>query len=281
MFLHHRAKKNNDKEHYHNKIGVNCDCFLVCSQMSQGVSAIIGPASSVNVKASYPMTMGFHVPMISPGATDPMLESSTYRYTGNSTIDLCNLRTMTHTTRAFTAFQFDLLLDCKYFITLSIRIVDIDWKCIVTLSMHHFQSITPKWHWGQIHLVLRTLPESCFPVLFHFSVDSSYRYLLRMLPPDSKQSEALVEFIRYFRWDTMVLLTDNTDYGRKTFNSLSVMMILLCLKIKTQKCNTMQYNVRKRDNTWPFSTETACCEYISKELIDRISSSVETAHFTK
>ena len=42
-----------------------------------------------------------------------------------------------------------------------------------------------------------------------------------MLPPDSKQSEALVEFIRYFRWDTMALLTDNTDYGRKTVNSLS------------------------------------------------------------
>ena len=55
--------------------------FLVCSQMAAGVSVIIGPSSSVNVKASYPMTMGFHVPMISPGATDPMLESSTYRYT--------------------------------------------------------------------------------------------------------------------------------------------------------------------------------------------------------
>ncbi len=41
----------------------------------------------------------------------------------------------------------------------------------------------------------------------------SDRYLLRMFPPDSKQSEALVEFIRYFRWDTMALLTDNTDYG--------------------------------------------------------------------
>ena len=49
--------------------------------MAAGMSAIIGPSSSVNVKASYPMTMGFHVPMISPGATDPMLESSTYRYT--------------------------------------------------------------------------------------------------------------------------------------------------------------------------------------------------------
>ena len=34
-----------------------------------------------------------------------------------------------------------------------------------------------------------------------------------MFPPDSKQSEALKEFIRYFRWDTMAILTDNTDYG--------------------------------------------------------------------
>ncbi len=42
---------------------------------------------------------------------------------------------------------------------------------------------------------------------------SSCRLLLRLLPPDSRQSAALVELIRFFRWDTMALLSDNTDYG--------------------------------------------------------------------
>lgn len=48
-----------------------------------------------------------------------------------------------------------------------------------------------------------------------------YRYLLRMAPTDALQSEALVDFIKYFRWDTMAILTDNTDYGddRKSFLS--------------------------------------------------------------
>ncbi len=41
--------------------------------------AIIGPPTTVTVKAAYPMTMGFGVPMISPGATDPMLQGAAYR----------------------------------------------------------------------------------------------------------------------------------------------------------------------------------------------------------
>ena len=40
------------------------------------------------------------------------------------------------------------------------------------------------------------------------------RYLLRLFPSDSMQSKALVALIQYFRWDTMAILTDNTDYGK-------------------------------------------------------------------
>ena len=47
-----------------------------------------------------------------------------------------------------------------------------------------------------------------------------------MLPPDSKQSEALMEFVRYFRWDTVALLTDNTDYGNIFFTS-NIQSVLL------------------------------------------------------
>ncbi|XP_064645705.1 glutamate receptor 2-like isoform X2 [Lineus longissimus] len=47
-----------------------------------------------------------------------------------------------------------------------------------------------------------------------FSDDrSTYKNLLRMFPPDSKQSLALIDFIQYFRFDTMAILTDTTDYG--------------------------------------------------------------------
>ena len=38
--------------------------------------------------------------------------------------------------------------------------------------------------------------------------------LLRLSPPDSMQSMALLSFINYFRFDTMAILTDNSDYGK-------------------------------------------------------------------
>jgi ABC-type branched-subunit amino acid transport system substrate-binding protein len=46
---------------------------LVCSHVANSVVAIIGPASSTTVKASYPMAFGVDVPMIAPTATDPKL----------------------------------------------------------------------------------------------------------------------------------------------------------------------------------------------------------------
>lgn len=45
---------------------------------------------------------------------------------------------------------------------------------------------------------------------------AAYKYLLRMASPDNEQSAALADFISYFRWDTMAMLTDNTDYGTTT-----------------------------------------------------------------
>lgn len=93
--------------------------FAVCKLLKQGVTSIIGPMSSTAVKASHPMCLGFAMPMITPSATDPMLNNR-----------------------------------------------------------------------------------------------DAYRYLLRIMPPDSMQSRALVDFIKYFRWDTVAILTDSTDYGR-------------------------------------------------------------------
>ena len=41
----------------------------------------------------------------------------------------------------------------------------------------------------------------------------AYRYLLRNMASDAMQSRALVDFVKYFRWDTVAILTDSTDYG--------------------------------------------------------------------
>ncbi|XP_074655670.1 glutamate receptor ionotropic, kainate 2-like [Tubulanus polymorphus] len=90
----------------------------VCDFINQGVSVIIGPATSSDVKASHPMCVGLHVPMVTPTASDPKLSDK-----------------------------------------------------------------------------------------------DAYKYLLRMSPSDSMQSKALVEFIQYFRYDSMAILTDDSDYG--------------------------------------------------------------------
>ena len=91
----------------------------MCYELGDAVTTIIGPMSSSSVKTSYPMCDGFHVPMMTPSATDP------------------------------------------------------------TLSRQ------------------------------------SYRYLLRMMSSDAVQTVAVVDLINHFRWDTLAILTDNTDYGNK------------------------------------------------------------------
>ncbi len=113
---------------YNNNFSDNL--FAVCKLLSEGVTTIIGPMTSTSVKASHPMCLGFHMPMISPSATDPMLDDA-----------------------------------------------------------------------------------------------QGYKYLLRMTPPDSQQSHALVDLIKYFRWDTMAILTDNTDYGECHRGCLGVVVL--------------------------------------------------------
>ena len=49
--------------------------YLVCYQLSAGVTTIIGPVTSSTVKASHPMCLGLHVPMVAPMATNPMLQN--------------------------------------------------------------------------------------------------------------------------------------------------------------------------------------------------------------
>ncbi|CAH1790253.1 unnamed protein product [Owenia fusiformis] len=40
-----------------------------------------------------------------------------------------------------------------------------------------------------------------------------YEYLVRLSAPDSLQSQALVDLVKWFRWDTVAILSDNSDYG--------------------------------------------------------------------
>ncbi|KAK2143964.1 hypothetical protein LSH36_796g00020 [Paralvinella palmiformis] len=40
-----------------------------------------------------------------------------------------------------------------------------------------------------------------------------YKYLLRMMSSDTVQTSVIVNLIRYFRWDTLAVLADSTDYG--------------------------------------------------------------------
>ncbi|XP_077998513.1 glutamate receptor ionotropic, kainate 2-like [Glandiceps talaboti] len=53
-----------------------------CDLISRGVATIIGPTTSTDVKAVYPIAEGLHIPHFAPFATDPTLSQnpSTYRY---------------------------------------------------------------------------------------------------------------------------------------------------------------------------------------------------------
>ncbi|XP_074654734.1 glutamate receptor 2-like [Tubulanus polymorphus] len=112
----------------HKEISKNTSIFYLkylaildvfCSQIKQGVYAIIGPAYSVNLKAVHPLNFGFHIPIIAPSASDP-------------------------------------------------------------------------------HLAI---------------FNEIYRYILRLSPTDALQSVALADFVHYFHFMTMVLLTDDTEFG--------------------------------------------------------------------
>ncbi|ELU10746.1 hypothetical protein CAPTEDRAFT_92710, partial [Capitella teleta] len=63
---------------------------------------------------------------------------------------------------------------------------------------------------------------------------STYGYLIRMAPPDSEQSEALVDFMKYFRWDTLAILTDNTDYGKYRIYAPCIGLLILGLYPRIQ-----------------------------------------------
>ena len=158
----------------------------------------------------------------------------------------------THYTRIYSipVRHIDVL---EFFIILSIPIVD------RLKILYYFLNVTFPFNYPSV--TLRSNPWTLQGSSFHYvngfffkkrpakikcfiSLFIRYRYLLRMLPPDSKQSEALVEFIRYFRWDTMALLTDNTDYGRKTVTSLSLD------SMKTGDPNTPWNRDTKKDKTW-------------------------------
>lgn len=97
----------------------------VYEQIYNGASAIIGPMTSFTVKATQPLCTGFHIPQLSPYATDPS---------------------------------------------------------------------------------------------FDFSPDS-YSYLVRMSPSDSIENRAQADFISYFNWTRIAVLTSRDDYG---FNGLAV-----------------------------------------------------------
>ncbi|XP_071944890.1 glutamate receptor 2-like [Antedon mediterranea] len=42
---------------------------------------------------------------------------------------------------------------------------------------------------------------------------SSYKYLLKMLPPDNVQSRALADIMNHFGWEKLAILTSSSDYG--------------------------------------------------------------------
>ncbi len=52
--------------------------FSVCYQLEQGVGLIIGPESSLTVKATYGITNWIHIPQIAPYATDSALSLMEY-----------------------------------------------------------------------------------------------------------------------------------------------------------------------------------------------------------
>ncbi|XP_070561125.1 glutamate receptor ionotropic, kainate 2-like isoform X2 [Ptychodera flava] len=52
-----------------------------CHLISKGVAAIVGPTTSTDVKAVYPVADGLHIPHFAPFATDPTLSQNPNRYT--------------------------------------------------------------------------------------------------------------------------------------------------------------------------------------------------------
>ena len=54
--------------------------FPACYQLEQGVSIVIGPGSSSEVKATHPICAGLRIPQIAPIATDPTLSIDTANY---------------------------------------------------------------------------------------------------------------------------------------------------------------------------------------------------------
>lgn len=45
----------------------------VCDLVKKEIVTILGPMTTSSVKASHPLCLGLHMPMITPSATDPML----------------------------------------------------------------------------------------------------------------------------------------------------------------------------------------------------------------
>ena len=67
-------------------------------------------------------------------------------------------------------------------------------------------------------------------------------YLLRMSPPDTKMSDALVDLIEEYKWNRMGILTSDTDYGKKISLRMSI-LILLCITVAWERKESMRFPV--------------------------------------
>lgn len=73
-------------------------------------------------------------------------------------------------------------------------------------------------------------------------VHKNNEYLLRMSPPDTKMSHALVKLIKKYKWNRMGILTSNTDYGKKIPLRMLI-LILFCITVAWQWKEGMRFPV--------------------------------------
>ena len=67
-------------------------------------------------------------------------------------------------------------------------------------------------------------------------------YLLRMSPPDTKMSDALVALIEKYKWNRMGILTSDTDYGKNISLRMPI-LILLSITVACEKEESARFPV--------------------------------------
>ena len=67
-------------------------------------------------------------------------------------------------------------------------------------------------------------------------------YLLRLSPPDTKMSYALVDLIKEYKWNRMGILTSDTDYGKKIYLRMST-LTLLCITLAWEWKEGMRFRI--------------------------------------